>query len=758
MDLDLGNLERAVQEIDALEAIYGCEEGCFVIQTGAELTEARSAVESAAHVDAGWNPPQLAVQLKLHLMDVDAAAAEAGTVGAETVAAADDAERGVPAWLRCRLPPGYPAVPAVVAASVSGLHKDSAAQQSLSVLLAEKAAALAGSGAEAIMELAQALEAHGAKALRQARGAGAAAAPAPPALPVPPAPPSGLGRRWIWAHHIVDAGRRKSIVAEARERGLGGYLKSGYPGIVVVEGRAAACDEFVQWLKGSKSRPGGFGRNWGHHVRGESNVPCGGGGGAVDALRRLPAAFADVQEMSALARSGAQVLLLDLGARLGGMVSGGLGRTDGQPSGGIAAEFFARAGGFTFAPSTAAAAFEDMLAAEATHLRVARRCGVSAVTMNGTRIQSLVLDGGARVSAAAYVDASYEGDVMALARVRFAVGREARSKYNESLAGVLPAPPLWHCECNWNLGSVSGVVGGAAANASALLPLVQARWRDAGTVGGADGRVQAYGFRLCLTRDTGNWRPVPRPSDYDPAQWELLRRVFVAHARATGSGSESGEPLTLADFFSIATVAPNKTDVNNGGGLATDFVGASWRWPQADRAQRARLFAAHVSYTQGLFHFLKSDAAVPATLRAEAATWGLARDEFPETDGWPHQLYVREARRMVGSWVFTQAERTVPARQAHADSVAVGGYNMDAHMAQRVLLPDGTVTNEGCLSGGARYYGLDLGAFELPFRLMLPPRRQATNLLVSAAVSASHVGSASLRLEPQYMNLGEAAG
>ena len=190
--------------------------------------------------------------------------------------------------------------------------------------------------------------------------------------------------------------------------------------------------------------------------------------------------------------------------------------------------------------------------------------------------------------------------------------------------------------------------------------------------------------------------------------------------------------------------------------MGTDFVGGSWAWPDANYAERAEMFQSHKDYTLSLFHFLKTDASVPSKVRAEMAAHGLCADEFVDTGNWPHQLYVREARRMLGDFVFTVHDRVT--NTSKPDSIAVGDYNIDAHMAQRVLLSDGSVSDEGCLSGWARWSNTKLEPFEIPYRVVLPKSTEAPNLLVTAAVSASHVGSGPLRLEPQYMNIGQAAG
>lgn len=436
------------------------------------------------------------------------------------------------------------------------------------------------------------------------------------------------------------------------------------------------------------------------------------------------------------------------GTHLGGMVSSGLGHTDGSPSGGISQEFFTRVGGLQFVPSAAERVFDDMVANE-SRIRVYAGCQVAAVTAvapdgvagGGPRILSFDTTSGGKVGARVFVDATYEGDLMAMSNVSYFVGREAAADFNETAAGRQAEPPLWPCAANWNWGPVDGT------NQSTGLPLPMVSSGPEAALGEGDSAVQAYGFRLCMTRnDSGAaFAPMPAPSDYRAPDWELLRRAV------------SGTEARLGMFFQLTEVGGGKTDTNNGGGLATDMVGGSQDWPDGNYSRRAEIFAAHKEYTLGLFHFLRTDPAVPAALKAELAPWGLCGDEFTDTGNWPHQLYVREARRMRGPFVFTQADRVVD--KAKADSIAVGAYNLDAHVCRRVIVPGSDdVTNEGCLSGFAKYNHLALGEYEIPYRVLLPPAAQSTNLLVTAAVSATHVGFATLRMEPQFMNMGEAAG
>ena len=262
-------LERTVEELDAIRAIYGTTSDnggdgvkSVIIHSEVELLKVRSALDTAT--DESWTVPcHLDIEIKVKL----------------TVPSNNGVDEHVPASLRCKLPFGYPLVPAAVTVSVAGMHRCTASHHQLFEILNKQALVSAESDSEAIMDLVQILEEHGSTLLREMKKKDT-----PQISIISPSPSTGFGRRWIWAHHILDSDRRKSIIAEALQLGLGGFLKSGYPGVVVIEGKQDACEEYVLWIKGNKSRPGGFGRNWGHHVRGEVNhsLPPASGGDYVE--------------------------------------------------------------------------------------------------------------------------------------------------------------------------------------------------------------------------------------------------------------------------------------------------------------------------------------------------------------------------------------------------------------------------------------------------------------------------------------------
>jgi FAD dependent oxidoreductase len=446
------------------------------------------------------------------------------------------------------------------------------------------------------------------------------------------------------------------------------------------------------------------------------------------------------------AREGLKAAILEPGAHLGGMVSSGLGFTDygkKEVIGGYALEFYLRAGrhyrlaqyaqkiAWLHEPSVAEAIFNDM-AREAgvavfLHTRLREHGGVA---KNGSRIASVIADNGDAFDAKVFIDSSYEGDLMANAGMSYIVGRESAATYGEPLGGVRERTPLHQFLVN--------ISPFDAANR--LLPEISSRKLP--PPGSADNAVQSYNFRLCLI-DAPNRIPFVKPTAYDANRYELLARLIAAREKA------EGKIPALGTLMKIDRLPNGKTDVNNNGPFSTDFIGGSQDYPDASYARREAIWQAHKDYTQGLLYFLGNDERVPASLRAEMNRWGLAPDEFNDTANWPRQLYIREARRMIGDFVMTQkdlqTDRTKP------DPIGMGSYNSDSHNVERIVGADGFVRNEGDMQ-------VPVEPYQIPYRIMLPKRAEATNLLVPVAFSASHVAYSSVRMEPQYMILGQAAG
>jgi hypothetical protein len=445
----------------------------------------------------------------------------------------------------------------------------------------------------------------------------------------------------------------------------------------------------------------------------------------------------------AAAREGLNVAVVTPDAHLGGMVSGGLGWTDygkKEVIGGYSLEFFERVGKkygrpveWHFEPHVAEEVFDELVKESRVRLFANRRLREKdGVRKSSDTLTEIVVENGEAFAGRIFVDATYEGDLMAQSGVSYTWGREGSSEYGESLAGVRDHTPYHQFRA-----AVSPVDA-----AGRLLPEIMPRSDDA--IGAADKRVQAYNFRLCMTRTPENRTQWPRPRRYEPSRYELLARYLPA-LEAT-----LRRPLTINDVMKADILQNGKTDTNNNGAFSTDYIGGSYDYPDGDYATRTRIRQAHVDYIQGFLYFLATDARVPAALSAEMKAWGLCRDEFTDNDHWPYQLYVREARRMIGEYMM--AQRDIQAELTKPDAIGMGSYNSDSHNVQRRPTADGTaVENEGDMQ-------VPVTPYQIPYRLMLPKRAQATNLLVPVCFSATHVAYSTLRMEPQYMIIGHAAG
>jgi hypothetical protein len=444
----------------------------------------------------------------------------------------------------------------------------------------------------------------------------------------------------------------------------------------------------------------------------------------------------------AAAREGLSVVLVTPDRHLGGMVSGGLGWTDygkKQVIGGYALEFFERVGRkygrdveWHFEPHVAEQVFDDLVREAGVRVEHGRLREKHGVRKSGATITDIRMEDGRAFRAKLFVDASYEGDLMAQAGVSYTWGREGSAAYGESLAGVREHTPLHQFRAD---------VSPLDANGR-LLPEIAPRSHDA--VGAADRRVQAYNFRVCMTKTAANRASWPKPAGYTPARYELLARYLPALEAALK------RPVTMSDVMKPDLLQNGKTDTNNNGAFSTDFIGGSYGYPNGSYAERGRIRQAHVDYIQGFLYFLATDPRVPSSLSAEMKDWGLCGDEFTDAHNWPYQLYVREARRMVGEYVMSQ--RDIQTELTKPDAIGMGSYNSDSHNVQRRPTADGrAVENEGDMQ-------VPVTPYQIPYRVMLPKRAQATNLVVPVCFSATHVAYSTLRMEPQYMIIGQAAG
>ena len=450
---------------------------------------------------------------------------------------------------------------------------------------------------------------------------------------------------------------------------------------------------------------------------------------------------------AAAAREGLKVAILEPGRHLGGMATGGLSRTDfgkKEVIGGMALEFYWRVGikydigrfanevAWYYEPHVGEQVFREMLDQAGVSVLFDHRLKEhGGVAKSGAVVTAVTTENGATFRARAFADCTYEGDLMAQANVQYTYGREASSQYGESLAGVRDRTPLHQFQ----------VPIRATDEQGKLLPEISPEPK--GATGSADKMVQSYNFRMILSDDPANRVPFPKPTRYDPRRYELMVRLVAAMQ------AKLGRPQVLQEVALVAPIPNHKADFNNQGAFSTDFIGGSWEYPDASYQRRAEIFQTHVEYTKGYFYFLAHDPRIPKSLQEEVNRWGLARDEFRDTESWPNQLYIREARRMVGDFVMSQkdvqTELTKPA------AIGMGSYNSDSHNVHRFVNAEGNVENEGDMQ-------VSVTPYQIPYQVMVPKRSQATNLVVPVCFSASHVAYSSLRMEPQYMIIGQAAG
>ena len=466
-------------------------------------------------------------------------------------------------------------------------------------------------------------------------------------------------------------------------------------------------------------------------------------------------------------KMGKTVLVVSPDKHLGGLSSGGLGFTDtGNKSviGGLAREFYHRLyqhyqqdenwkwqkkeeygnkGQGTpamdgnartmwiFEPHAAEQIFEDLI--QENNITVYRDEWLDrsekGISMKDGQIQSFKTLSGNTYQGKMFIDVTYEGDLMAAAGVSYHVGREANSVYGEQWNGV-QAGVFQHGHYFKKPVSPYKVPGDPK---SGLLPEISAE--PIAENGTGDSKIQAYCFRLCMTNDPNNRVAFPKPEGYDPARYELLLRVF-----------DTGWRETFAKFDPI----PNhKTDTNNHGPFSSDYIGKNYDYPDASYERRREIIKDHENYQKGLLYFMQNDPRMPADVKQDMQQWGLAKDEFTDNGNWPHQIYVREARRMLGEDVMTELH-TLGTKPV-CNPIGMGSYSLDAHNAQRYVKADGYVQNEGDIGVHPKQpYSISYGS-------ILPKAAECKNLLVPVAMSSSHIAFGSIRMEPVFMILGQSA-
>lgn len=468
-------------------------------------------------------------------------------------------------------------------------------------------------------------------------------------------------------------------------------------------------------------------------------------------------------------RMGRTVVIVGPDKHLGGLSSGGLGFTDtGNKAviGGLAREFYHRVwrhyqepgawkwqtrGSYgnkgqgtpamdgehrtmwIFEPHVAERVFEEMVKEHAITVHrdewLDRENGVR---KNGDRIVSITMLSGRTYAGRMFIDATYEGDLMAAAGVSYHVGREAQSTYQEQWNGVQTGV-LHHRHHFGVLKEPISPYVVPGDPGSGVLPRISTA--PPGDYGQADNRIQAYCYRYCVTDHPDNRIPFPKPDGYDPAQYELLLRIYQAGWRET--------------FDKFDPVPNRKTDSNNHGPFSTDNIGFNYDYPEASYGRRREILKEHETYQKGWLYFIANDPRVPEDVQGQMRRWGLPKDEFTDNGGWPHQIYVREARRMIGAYVMTENE--LLNRRPTPDPVGMGSYTIDSHNVQRYITPEGHVQNEGDI-------GVSLpGPYQIAYGSLVSRRGQAGNLLVPVCVSSSHIAFGSIRMEPVFMILGQSA-
>jgi len=445
----------------------------------------------------------------------------------------------------------------------------------------------------------------------------------------------------------------------------------------------------------------------------------------------------------AASREGISVAIVEPSHHIGGLVAGGLSSSDkGNPAviGGISREFFTKVGAhygepveWNFEPHVATEVFNSMLHdAQVDVFLDSPLDEHGGIQKKDGRILSIRTRKGMEFRASVFADCSYEGELMGLAGVTYTWGREPQTQYSESNAGVRGPQRPDH------LFTVHVSPYDAAGH---LLPEVQPG--QPGPLGRGDKKVQAYGFRMCLTQRAGNKIVFPKPEHYDPARFEILARLVEAETK------EKGRPPVLHDMIIMSKLKGDKFDINSFGAVSTDHIGASWGFPIADQKSRQAIWQDHYNYESGFFYYLGHSDRIPKSLRDEVNSYGLAKDEFTDTHGWPWQLYIREGRRMVGVYVMIQQD--IQRNITKPDAIGMGSYQSDSHGVERIATAEGWTQNEGEMYVPTKPY-------QIPYRMILPQPSETKNLLVPVCFSASHVAYSTLRMEPQYMIIGEAAG
>ncbi|MEJ7769793.1 MAG: FAD-dependent oxidoreductase [Chitinophagaceae bacterium] len=447
---------------------------------------------------------------------------------------------------------------------------------------------------------------------------------------------------------------------------------------------------------------------------------------------------------------GKSVILIEPGKMLGGMTTGGLGQTDignKQAITGLSRQFYQKVGKkygvdeqWTFEPHVAQEVLDEYI--KLGNIEVLFEKQVTKVNKKGQVIQSILVKDPENkntatlvVNAKEFIDCTYEGDLMALAGVSYVVGREDNKQYNETLNGF-QLPEYFKQSGKHQFPDGVDPYKTPGVPSSGLLYGISTE--KVKPTGSGDNKVQTYNFRICLTDSIENSIPISRPADYDSTRYELLIRLFAAQPNMR----------KINDYFIWSLMPNRKTDINNRGGFSTDMIGENYRWSEGNYEQRKKIFNDHFSYTKGLLYFVKTDKRVPEQIQQYINRWGYPKDEYKSFGNFTPQLYVREARRMVGEYVMT--EHNCVGKEKVTDGIGQAAYTMDSHNIQRIVV-NGMVKNEGNVEVG------NFPPYPVSFRSLTPKRSECTNLLVPVCLSSSHIAYGSIRMEPVFMVLGQSS-
>ncbi len=460
-------------------------------------------------------------------------------------------------------------------------------------------------------------------------------------------------------------------------------------------------------------------------------------------------------------KMGKSVIVIEPGKYVGGLTTGGLGATDiGNKFAitGLAREFYRKLGShygkleqWAFEPHVADEVYAEMI--KEAKLNVVRNLRLTGVQKQDGYITSLSLEvsdnpsksSNKTIKAKMFIDATYEGDLMAKAGVSYAIGREANSMYGETYNGVQLA------DFHQFPDGIDPYVVPGKPESGLLYGISNAKLAP---IGSGDKLIQAYNFRLCLTQNKDNKIDFTRPDNYNPSDYILLTRVIEKENWEGVFGDfiikkvNGKSEIENKGNFLIKSMPNGKTDFNNFGAFSTDMIGANHNYPEGDYATRKKIWKSHEDYTKGLLYFLANDPSVPAAVRKDMGSWGYAKDEFKDQNGFSNQLYVREARRMVGELVMTQ--KHCEGVEVVDDAVGMAAYGMDSHNIQRIII-NGMVKNEGDVQKPVR------NTYPISYRAITPKKAECKNLLVPVCLSASHIAFGSIRMEPVFMVMGQSA-